>query len=203
MISLRCWLLLGFFFCVLPAHASTSCFDFSQKSTKLLHAAPTKFESGKNPSNFGTDSRNNDWGQVSGTVNKPILQLYEKLQNPKTIRNSNNTHVEVSNTETKDYLKLIRQQITIKPVFFITVEWQEDWAFSLREGTPEKPASIVVSYQKTDGTSHIKHLCGNILLQSLSPTTTGVYLYEEVQADRRSAEDVVNGITGTLRTLRE
>jgi len=37
----------------------------------------------------------------------------------------------------------------------------------------------------------------------LSPTSTGVFIYEEVQADRRSSDDVLNGITGTLRTLRE
>ncbi len=202
MILLPAWVLLSF--TLLPlANAASPCFDFSQKSTKILHAPPNKFEAGKSLSDFGTDAKENDWGQVSGIVEKPILELYKKLQDPKTIRNSDNTKVEVTSSEPKDYLKLIHEKITIKPVFFMTVEWQEDWAYALKEGTPEKPTAILVSYQKTGGTSHIKHLCGNILLQALSPTRTGVYLYEEVQADRRSAEDVLNGITGTLRTLKE
>lgn len=169
----------------------------------MLHAAPAKYTAKDNPADFGTDSKENDWGQTSGIVDKPIGELYKKLQDPKTIRNSDNTKVDLSSSEPKDFLKLIHQKIVIKPVFFMTVDWQEDWAFSLKEGTKEKPTAILISYQKTEGTSHIKHLCGNILLQALSPTTTGVYLYEEVQADRRSAEDVAKGISGTLRTLRE
>ncbi|NDD93382.1 hypothetical protein EBZ37_15035, partial [bacterium] len=63
--------------------------------------------------------------------------------------------------------------------------------------------TIVISYQKTSGTSHIQHFCGNILIQRLSRTQTGVYLTEEIKADRRSAEDVHNGLMGTLRTLQK
>jgi hypothetical protein len=105
--------------------------------------------------------------------------------------------------DTKEFLKKIIEKIVIKPVFFITIEWSEEWGFALKQGTVDKPEAIVISYQKTEGTSHIKHLCGNIYLQSLSATSTGVFIYEEVQADRRTSKDVLNGLTGTLRTLRE
>ena len=185
------------------ALADGTCFDLSKSSITLLKPAPTKFEAGTDPSENGTDVSQNDWGKISGVVNKPIADLYQKLLDPKTIRNSDNTKVTVVPIETKDFLKKKIEKIVVKPVFFITVEWSEEWGFALKQGTPEKPEAIVVSYQKSEGTSHIKHLCGNILLQSLSPTSTGVFLYEEVQADRRSSKDVLNGITGTLRTLRE
>ena len=185
------------------ASAEPNCFDLTKPSVALIKPAPTKFDSASDPAASGTDAKENDWGSISGVVNKPILDLYQKLLDPKTIRNGDTTKVEVENVETKDFLKKIIQKIVIKPVFFITIEWREEWGYGLKEGTPDKPQSIVISYQKLDGTSHVKHLCGNILLQALSPTTTGAYLYEEVQADRRSSTDVLNGITGTLRTLRD
>lgn len=179
------------------------CFDTTKANPPMLRAAPEKFEVGKDPSAFGTDEKKNDWGQVSGIVNHSIQDLYKKLLDPKTIRNGSDTKVVVSEIENKEYLKQISQAIVIRPVFFITIDWKEDWLFSLKEGTPSDPKIIQVSYQKSEGTSHIKHLCGNILLKQITPTSTAVYLYEEVQADRRSAEDALNGITGTLRTLRQ
>ncbi len=196
------------FFNLNSTHAAepltSPCFNFSKPSTTLLHSAPATFEADKDPSDFGTDAKtNNDWGQISGIVKKPILELSKKLQDPKTIRNGSNTKVAVNEVESKDFLKRIDQTIVIKPVFFLTIEWKEAWAFALKDGKAEKPESMVISYQKTEGTSHVKHLCGNIFLKSITPDSTGVYLYEEVQADRRSAKDVVDGLSGTLRTLRE
>jgi hypothetical protein len=185
------------------ALADATCFDLSKSSLTLLKPAPAKFVSDTDSAESGTDTKNNDWGQISGVVNKPIADLYKKLQDPKTIRNSDTTHVTVVTVDTKEFLKKIIEKIVIKPVFFITIDWSEEWGFALKHGTPEKPEEIVISYQKSEGTSHIKMLCGNILLQSLSANSTGVFIYEQVQADRRTPKDVLNGITGTLRTLRE
>ena len=196
-------LLIPFLFIGARAHAEGNCFDTSKPNPPLLHAPADKYEEGKDPSQFGTDDKKNDWGQVSGLVHHSINDLYQKLLDPKTIRNGSDTQVEVTPIEIKDFLKRTSQKIVIKPTFFITVEWKEDWLYSLKEGTATDPKVIVISYQKAEGTSHIKLLCGNILLTQLSPTLTGVSLYEEVQADRRSAEDALKGITGTLRTLRE
>ena len=185
------------------AFADSACFDLSKASVQLLKAAPLKFDPKTDLGDSGIDSNHLDWGQVSGVVHKPLGELYFKLQDPKTIRNSDNTKVTVELIETKEFLKKFLQKIVVKPVIFITIEWTEEWGFALKQGTPEKPEAMVISYQKSEGTSHIRHLCGNILLRALSPTSTGVFIYEEVQADRRNAKDVLNGITGTLRTLRE
>lgn len=200
---MRRYLVVSILFLCSHAQAETPCFDLIQNSVKLLRPAPTSFKPKSDSTDFGTDAKENDWGQISGTVEKPILDLYRKLQDPKTIRNGDNTRVDVTVIQAKDFLKKIVEKIVVKPVFFITIEWTEEWAFGLKKGSADKPQEIVISYQKSEGTSHIKHLCGNILLQSLTPTSTGVYIYEEVQADRRTAEDVLKGITGTLRTLRE
>lgn len=183
---------------------ASSCFDLTQPTTQLLKSPPSKFEAKKDISNFGTDSKtNNDWGEVSGVIQKPILAIIDQLVDPKTIRNDDNTTVKIKDLKIPGFLKRVQEKIIIKPFLFITIEWTEDWGFSVKDGTLKNPKSVVVSYQKTEGTSHIKHFCGNMLLQTQKDGTTGIYLYEEVQADRRSAEDVMNGLIGTLRTLRQ
>lgn len=179
---------------------SKPCFDFETKIATPLKAAPTNFKEDQSNSKEGEQT---DSASVSGTVQKPILELYQKLLDPKTIRNGNNTKIELKPVESKNYLKRFTQSIKVNPTFFLTLRWDEEWGFALKEGTADAPKSIVISYEKTSGTSHIAHLCGNIVLQSLSPTSTGVFLYQETKADRRNAEDLLKDISGTLRTLRE
>jgi hypothetical protein len=197
-------LLFGISFFVLSAQASESlapCFDFSTKITTPLKPAPTQFEKGQDISKL-TEGDSFDSARVSGRIEKPILALYQKLLDPRTIRADEDIEIKVKTTESKDYLKRITQSIKITPVFFITLEWNEEWVYALKEGTPEAPKSIVISFEKTSGTSHIQRLCGNYVLQSLGPTLTGVFIYEEMGADRRDAKDILNDITGTLKTLR-
>ena len=69
-------------------------------------------------------------------------------------------------------------------------------------GTPAKPERLVVSYEKIEGTSHIEHLCGSMVLRKLGAGSTDVYLYEEAKATQRSPEDTLNGMRGTLEALR-
>lgn len=93
--------------------------------------------------------------------------------------------------------------MTIRPVFFITIEWDEDWAYSLVEGTEKDPATIIIYYQKIAGTSHLERLCGNIRLKKNSPTSTDLFLYEEFKASRWSGEDAVRNFLMVLKILRK
>jgi hypothetical protein len=185
--------------------APSLCFDLSKKNTKLLYPAPTRFaEEGKESKEFGTDElTKRNWSHVDGVVKKPIMSLYQKLLDPMTTRNAKTTRVEMVEVPTTGTLKKEHLSIHVKPVFFITVEWEEEWAYSVLEGSEASPKSILISYQKTNGTSHIRHFCGNILLKKLDDQSTGVFLVENIDADHRSAEDVYNGILVTLRILRE
>ena len=185
---------------VLSIPSAHACFDFNTKVLQPIRPAPTQFEIGKDEAKSVEGDL--DWAETSGVVEKPISELYQMLLDPHTIRNGGNTRVVTTEIPTPLYLKKIDQDITVKPVFFLTLNWKETWAYVLKDGTPEDPKSILISYEKKSGTSHIHHLCGNILLQSLKPKETGVYLYEELNGDRRTAQDVLNGIKGTLHTLR-
>ncbi len=174
---------------------SEACFDFTKKITSPLRAAPESFEK-------DLTDRDHDWATTSGTVEKPIADLLKALLDPKTIRNDSNTHIQLVEKTSADFLKLQEEQIEVKPVFFLTLNWTELWAYSLLTGTSTAPTSLLISYEKTSGTSHIQHYCGNILLKQLSPKNTGVFLYEEMKADHRNSSDILNNLKGTLRTLR-
>ena len=179
-----------------------ACFDFQAKTLEPLKPAPSTYVDGKDEESKSADDGDLNWAKTSGLVKRPILEIYTLLLDPRTIRNGSDTKVEVTELPSEVFIKKIEENITVKPVFFLTLNWKEIWAYLVKDGTKEAPKSILVSYEKVQGTSHIRQLCGSILLQSLKPDQTGVYIFEELNADRRNAQDVLNGITGTLRTLR-
>ncbi len=193
---------------VMPSVAQATerplCFDFSKKSTRMLAPAPYSYpDTGRESRELGTDSKTGlDWGQVAGVVKLPIEKVNLKLLDQMTTRNPKTTTISTEALPLNGALTRTRVAIRVKPVFFITLEWEEEWAHTLLEGTVESPKEILISYQKTQGTSHIRHFCGNILLKSLNPTTTGVFLYEQIDADQRDPDEVADGLLGTLRTLR-
>lgn len=182
------------------------CFNFKDKITTALKAAPTKFESGKDFTSKGQNKSEVDWAEVGGLVNKSVKDLYLKLLDPKTIRSGDNVKVNASDLQSnpiaKNYLKYIEQSIELKPRWFLTLKWKENWAYTLLDGTAENPKTILISFQKFEGTSHIERFCGSILLQTISPTQSSVYIYQEMKASRRDAQNILDDITGTLRTLR-
>ena len=98
----------------------------------------------------------------------------------------------------------MRQKVdyTINPFLFIHLKWTEDWAFSLTRGTLAQPEQITTFYQKSEGTSHIQHLCGAIVLQKKNDAHTDVFIYEEAKATGRSEGDTLRGVEATIVTLR-
>jgi hypothetical protein len=184
---------------------ASPCFDLNQPNVTLLKPSPTTFpEIGKESQSFGKDEKTGyDWAIASGRVNKPLSLILERLLDPMTTRDREITEVEMNRVEVKGALQKQHLKIKVKPIFFLTLEWEEDWLYTIKKGKPGKMESVVISYQKTSGTSHIEHFCGNILIQRIKSGVSGVFLTEEIKADRRSAEDVYRGLMGTLRTLRE
>jgi hypothetical protein len=193
----------------IPAFGGSSvaspCFDLNQPNVTLLQPPPATFpEIGKESESFGKNEKTGfDWAIASGRVNKPLSFILEKLLDPMTTRDREITEVEMSRIEVKGAIQKQHLKIKVKPIFFLTLDWEEDWLYTIKKGKPGKMESVVISYQKTSGTSHIEHFCGNILIQRIKPGISGVFLTEEIKADRRSAEDVYRGLMGTLRILRQ
>ena len=190
------------------ADTSKNCFNFGHKITQTLRApvsdlgAVDHVLSGEfsDPEHEGQH-----WAAVRGRVPAPISDVFAFIVNPETTRGRQVDEMEVKKFATTDPLYLQHYDIhsVVKPFFFLTIEWDMEWGVSLVGGTVGDPKSILASYEKVRGTSHIPHLCGDILITSVDPKSTDVYLYEEVQATGRSEKDTTNGLLGTLKTLRE
>jgi hypothetical protein len=183
---------------------SKRCFDFSKKLTQLPKK-PSILQDAILPrisSKSGKLGPNLFWGAARGQVGRPIQELIQEISSHETLKSSKVSKMDVTALESPDFL--IRQQVeyTVTPFLFVKVSWKEDWGFSLTQGTKEEPKQVEIFYEKTDGTSHIKHLCGTIVLDKIDPKTTDVFFYEEAKATNRSEEDTVKGLIGSIRTFR-
>jgi hypothetical protein len=184
--------------------AQKGCFDFSKKLTALpkkpsiLHDVALPRISSKS----GEIKMGLYWGAARGQVGRPIQDLIQEISTHETLKSSKVSHMEVIPIESPDFLIRQKVEYTVTPFLFVKVNWKEDWGFSLIQGTKEDPKEVEVFYEKTEGTSYIKHLCGTIVLTKLDPKVTDVFIYEEAQATNRSQEDTVKGLIGTIRTFR-
>ena len=180
------------------------CFDFALKIIDPLRPPLPRIE-GRDNSAYGTYPSGIDWAAARALVAMPIGAVYAKLLDHRTVKDMKKTTLSTTVLERPGYLDFhhVDVVVTLRALFVkVKVAWTEEWGYSLVEGTREAPRKIVVSYQKIAGSRFIKHQCGSYVLQAYDETTTDLSLYEEIKADRRSAEDTRNMHVGTLRTLR-
>jgi hypothetical protein len=190
--------------------AEQSCFDFATrvvyplKERAFIPLPPRSgngepgniaIRSGKMPSGIG-------WGAVRGEVKKSLNDLIKNLREHESTKSPRVSKMEITPIEDPKYL--LRQNVAfeVDPFPLMSVKWTEVWVFSLLQGEPEDPQMVLVSYQKSEGTSYIRHLCGNYQLEKRSPDVTDVYIYEEADATSRSEQDTVNDIRRTLEAFR-
>ena len=198
-----------FLICILfsPNAAFAKCFDFNHNITHGLRtldslAAITQKHSSLIIEDSGTGPDGAVWAAVKGNVNRSLQDLFEDLTThwaTRAARSSTMRITELKNPHFKLYQKV---HFSLTPFPLIHIEWTEDWAFSWLNGTRARSEKAFIFYEKTEGTSHIQHLCGNFELIKRSGTKTEVFIYEEVQATQRNQKDTLNGIRTTLKKLR-
>jgi hypothetical protein len=186
------------------ADSTQPCFDFnSTVKAPLREAVSLKPKKDNTLSGTLATPKSGLWGSARGEVNKPIQKLYEELLDHYTIKSAKKTKLRVYEQDRPGYNDFHVVMVTL-PTPVMDVKWEEEWAYAVTEGSKTAPKTIVISYQKTSGTKYVPHLCGSIVLKSISPTSTDVYLYEEINAlGKRSHQETVKGHLGTLATLRE
>ena len=176
------------------AEPASTCFDFTRKIIDPLQT-PIQMIEGRDNSAFGTYPNGIDWAAGRALMKMPIRALYAKLLDHRNMKDMKKTTLATTVLERPGYLDFHHVDIvvTLRALFIkVKVAWTEEWGYSLVEGTREAPRRIVVSYQKIRGSRYIKHQCGSYVLQAHDEATTDVSLYDEVVADRRSAEDTRN-----------
>ena len=186
------------------AEPSRPCFDLASKIDAPLRPPIPSIE-GRDNSAFGTYPSGIDWAAGRALMEMPIEALYAKLLDHRNVKDMRKTTLSTTVLERPGYLQFhhVDVVVLVRMLFVkMKIAWTEEWGYSLVEGTREAPRKIVVSYQKIGGTRHLKHQCGSYVLQAHGEAATDLSLYEEVKADRRSAEDTRNMHAGILRNLR-
>jgi hypothetical protein len=174
------------------------CYDFAreikegpvnQKSVRF--PADSQKASGELPSGVV-------WAAVKDRSPRTIPAILEELGSHETNKSRRISEMQVSELGDPNFLRHQKVKFVVTPFPLINISWTEDWAFTLLAGTAERPERVLVAYEKTDGTSHIRHLCGAYELRALPSGETSIYLYEEAKATSRSREDTLDGVAATL-----
>jgi len=187
-----------------PAHASVStskCFDFNTRVIAALHEAPVK--AGGDSVESGKRSDGTAWAAVRGGVNKPFPALLARLLDPETTRDPQVNEFKVEKVESPQYLAYIRRKNMVKQLLIMEVRWVEDWVYAVVEGTPQDPKTVVISYQKSEGTQFMERFCGSIVLRHTAGETTEVSQYEESRITGQGVSDRVSGLNDLLAKLRK
>ncbi len=183
---------------------SSLCFDF-KNPVKQPMIKPIK-SGGKKDSTAGekfSDEHLGEWGAARGVVEKSVYEVYQAILDPFTIKDPDKAQVTLTQENRNGFNAFQIREIKISPFPLINIEWIEQWAFVITKGKDLDPREMVISYQKSEGTSHIKSLCGSIVLKQIGKQKTDVFLYEQMKAARRNFKDIIDGHLGTLRTLRK
>lgn len=188
-------------FALIASHARATCFNFENKLTEPLNP-PLVLKGRADASSTGSKKNGVQWGAVRAIVKRPIRELLKKFEDPYLTKNPKNTVITKKVMKSPHYLWIRKMHLEVKPVFFVTVEWDEQWAVAVREGKEAEPKSFIVYYQKIAGTSHIDHLCGNIVVTTTDEGSSDVYLYEEVKSSHWSGEDAAKNFQMVVKIFR-
>ncbi|MGK5083869.1 hypothetical protein WDW37_11255 [Bdellovibrionota bacterium FG-1] len=182
------------------------CFDFSKPILSPLQP-PIPYPSGSTsfPDTLqsGKHTDRGVWASARAQVKAPLSKVLEILRDPTTLKNPKDCDLHIEHLSRDALIDFETVDVVAHPMPLVRIKWREEWMFALAEGTLSAPKKVVFSYQKVAGTEHIKRFCGSIVLTAVNPTQTDLAIYEEIDATRRSANDVAKGHEGTLRTIRE
>ncbi len=196
-----------FFFAILAAPKCIAglpqgCFDFSKKIVSPLKA-PIPLKETEDHTDHGTFETEIDWGAARGIVKKPIQVIYKKLLDHSTMKDMTKTTLDTKSLKNDLFDDFHRVDVSVRVFGPITISWTEEWGYARTGGSKQAPTQYLISYHKIEGTNYIEHLCGSFLLKTHGPSSTDVFLYEQLKASRRNAQDTVRMHLGILRTLRE
>lgn len=183
------------------AAPSEGCFTLEKPRTFLGPiAADDQFLTGDNRDGGKLAAPGVHWASTTHTHSVGQNALIERLSDPFSIKDPKTQKVTVKLAE-KDpkqpsLERFESRTIGMNPVFFVHIEWIEEWFFDRL--TPKK---MLISYQKRSGTSHMRHFCGNILIEELGPSMARLSMYEELDADYRKAADVLSSVQGTAKNV--
>lgn len=141
------------------------------------------------------------WAMLRGDVQLPIEKVMELIASQQIIRDWSVVELTVERQAPGPYLLRQLKRQTAKR-FIFTVKWLEEWAYAVTEGTAAAPKTILISFQKTEGTAHMAHYCANVVLRRTA-TGTDVSMYNQARCTRRSADAELEAEKVYMQRLRD
>lgn len=175
------------------------CFDFNTLVTTPLKQI-AKVPGKDNAEQGQLADRVTGFAALRGEAAQPIEKVLERFQNHETTREPMIKEMYVEKLDPGPYISKDRVKLVVQS-FFFKIPWTEEWAYALVSGTPAKPNKIVISFQKTEGTSHIERFCGSIVLERTSKGTD-VSQYHEARITRRSTQAILEALMMVLGRVR-
>ncbi len=174
----------------LLAFASALCFDFSRADWKPLAEPLASTGSGPVSARGTSKEPNFEWGAARGLSPKAPSEILDWLLDHRNWKDPKKTEMVVQEEAREGLAAFHRVSSEVRVFAFITVSWTEEWAYRVMAGTRASPRQFQVAYQKTDGTGHIRSLCGFIDGKDVAGSGTDLSFYEQSDASHYSAEDI-------------
>jgi hypothetical protein len=174
-----------------PALAVTGqCFDFSSAiPPQPLHAAPPLPATGV-VYEEGTQENGVQWGYARGRVDLGMREMLSWLTDHRNWKDPDRVEMKTQELPSPHALAFHRLELDVHIFAFIHIGWVEEWYYSLLGGTAQDPTAFLVSYQKVEGSDHVRRLCGSVVIRKLTPTQSDAYFYEETDADHYGTGDI-------------
>lgn len=177
--------------------AYASCSDFSGEVSRLLSQQADLSEITVSEKS-GISSHGLIWALVHGTVNRSFKEVLEDLIEHRSTRGSRVDHFRLKALHDPHYFLKQEAEMEVHPFPLLNISWKEIWGFRVMSGVRNDPESVSISYEKTEGTAHIEHLCGSYVIEKRPHDQTEVLIYEEVRATGRNEKEELRGLRGSL-----
>lgn len=185
----------------LLAFASALCFDFNSGGLKAP-AEPLALVEGRLASAHGTQKdKSLEWGAARAVVPKSPAAIYAWLLDHRNWKDPAKTEMKVKEEARPGFAVFHRLESEVRIFAFITVSWVEEWGYRVLAGSATGPTHFQVAYQKTEGTGHIRSLCGFIEGKPSGPGATDLWLYEQADASHYDAEKIEKMHLDNVRKL--
>ncbi|NDC22913.1 MAG: hypothetical protein EB078_08460 [Proteobacteria bacterium] len=142
------------------------------------------------------------WGASRAKISTPFSKTVEWMRDHWNWKNKRTTKMQLSKHSVPGYFQFDELSLDVNVWGFIWISWREEWAYQFLKYRREEPEELLVVYQKTEGTSHLPHLCGMAFFKR-NLENTDVFFYEEVISPHYGEVEIQTVHEDNIRALRK
>lgn len=185
----------GFLVATVPFFASAlpgeSCVDLEQRVTEPLRPPPP-LSRGKIVEVSGIrreGEKTIHWQGARGWVPVSMRDASAWILDHTKWKEMEKTKLEVKELSRPGFEAFHEVHQDTRVFAFIRIQWVENWAYAVLAGSLAVPKRLLTTYQKSDGTFHIRRLCGSVDFKA-DGIGTDAYFYQEADADHYEVQHI-------------